>query len=663
MTMKALISIFFLSLSLCIYSQRNTIDSLENQLKRIKGKEYILTLNELANQYGYIDYNKSISLAKEALRLAVISKCNSTKARSYNIIGRAYYISNNLKAADGYYDKGIATAKRYNTPDDIYKALRLKALLYMNGYEEDSVVIKKIFKDYFNTSVAEKKYSDFSEMIKLYSHVYYSKPTEIKELFSYLDQLKSNVKEDSEFLSVIYASEGFLLNQKLDYFKSIEKYNEAIKLTRNISNKVSYLERIGINYFVVREYKESIRFYNDAYKLLETTDFERKKSMSCLIEADFGASYLKLKDYKAGLFYLKKVLDSNNFIQLDKGHVLQNIGVAYFSVDSLDRAAFYFNKAELIFDNLKVNNEKLGLLNCKAELYKRRKQWKLLTQTIEEISKLSNDVKDYYIIYDSYEFLSEYYEDEGNYKLANKYLKKWITANDSISNRELATKMKEFEFKYETEKKEQQIALQQTTIKNKNQLLILAIVAGSIIFVAMLVIFILYRIRNKAYKQLVYQSLENTTNALFVKVVENTEEENTIKIKNGISPLDESIKNQIEISLNKQIDKKVYLESNLILKTLAEKCNTNRSYLSQFINEKHGMNFNTYINMLRINETKLILSDKNNNTPLKELYLRLGFNTYSVFNEAFKKHVGVTPYFYLKTVADLFETPNSNKKQ
>ena len=103
---------------------------------------------------------------------------------------------------------------------------------------------------------------------------------------------------------------------------------------------------------------------------------------------------------------------------------------------------------------------------------------------------------------------------------------------------------------------------------------------------------------------------------------------------------------------------KVYLEPNLLIKTLAEKCETNRSYLSQFINERYNMNFSTFINTLRVNEAKQILSDKNNDIPFKELYLRLGFNTYSVFNEAFKKHVGVTPAFYLKTVKELFDGSN-----
>jgi len=264
---------------------------------------------------------------------------------------------------------------------------------------------------------------------------------------------------------------------------------------------------------------------------------------------------------------------------------------------------------------------------------------------------------------DSYQTLSNYYERSGNYKKSNEYLKKWITANDSINNRELVTIMKEFEFKYENEKKKQQISLQQKIIKQKDRFIDFAVIAGSLISIALLIIFILYRIRNKAYKQLVYQSLENPSNAQLVKIEEDTEEGNTIEIKNVNSILDESLKTQIETSLNKQLAEKVYLEPNLILKTLAEKCDTNRSYLSQFINERYNMNFNTFINTLRIDEAKRILSDKNNSTPLKELYLQLGFNTYSVFNAAFKKHVGVTPNFYQKTVNDLFDASNPNKIQ
>lgn len=209
-----------------------------------------------------------------------------------------------------------------------------------------------------------------------------------------------------------------------------------------------------------------------------------------------------------------------------------------------------------------------------------------------------------------------------------------------------------------TVQKIHQNSIHQNIIKQKDKLIVFVVIAGSFLFAALIIIFILYQIRNKAYKQLVYQSIGVIGNPRFIKNEDNTVEDCGIENKNG--NWNEELKRQIEISLNKQLNIKVYLEPSLILKTLAEKCNTNRSYLSQFINEKYNMNFNTFINELRINEAKLILADKSTQIPLKELYLKLGYQSYSVFNDAFKKHVGVTPAFYLKTINNLYDVSNHN---
>jgi AraC-like DNA-binding protein len=211
----------------------------------------------------------------------------------------------------------------------------------------------------------------------------------------------------------------------------------------------------------------------------------------------------------------------------------------------------------------------------------------------------------------------------------------------------------ELRLKYETDKKEEQICLQQSIIKQKDQFILFSIITGGVILIALIIIFTLYRKKNQAYKLLVYRSLQNANNTpLFVENnYPNEECESEIRCYNSI--LDEELKKQIEISLKDALESKVFVDSSLTLKMLAVKCHTNRSYFSQFIHEQYNMNFNTFINMLRINEAKQMLADNNNDLPLKELYLQLGFNTYSVFNEAFKKHVGVTPAFYLKTIQEL----------
>src|SRR5665647_1709499 len=105
--MKTFINIIFLTVSLSLFSQNTKIDSLQQKLIHTKGNERILVLNDLAYAYGYVDFNKSISLAKEALHLAEVQKYNKVKALSYDILGRAYFISGNYKVAEQYYNECI----------------------------------------------------------------------------------------------------------------------------------------------------------------------------------------------------------------------------------------------------------------------------------------------------------------------------------------------------------------------------------------------------------------------------------------------------------------------------------------------------------------------------------------------------------------------------
>ncbi|MCK9639354.1 MAG: AraC family transcriptional regulator [Prolixibacteraceae bacterium] len=667
MAAKIFISIILLTVSVSLFSQNTKIDSLQQKLTIAKGHERILVLNDLAFAYGYVDTNKSIDFAKEALRLAETLEYNKATALTYDILGRAYFISGDYKAAEEYYNKCLLTANKYGTKDDVYKALRHKTLLYLNGFHNDSTESLPVFKQFVDMTIEKRNYADFLEILKIYIYVFNNQQSTHSLITKYLAELMNRTKSDNEFQAAIYASEGFYFNVRLDFFSAIEKYGQALKLTKEVPFKVNSLERIGSIYFEIRRYKESVKYYDEALLLAKNNEFESKKLLLYLIEADLGASHLQLKDYKTALQSLKNALVNPYFSNRDKATILNNLGVAYLSVDSLDKADLYINEAISIINAIKDADAKLAFLNSKAELLiksravdKKIKSEQLiqLLDIMNEISKLANDVKDYYVIYDSYQLLSDYYGKSGNYKKSNEYLKKWVIVNDSINNREFVNKMSEFRFKYDTEKKEQQINTQQIIIEQKDKLIVLSVIAGSFIFAALLVIFILYRIRNKAYRILVYQSLENTGHAQLVKMTNITDEDDPIVISNSGSALDEELKNQIDISLNKQLDLKVYLEPNLLLKTLAERCDTNRSYLSQFINERYSMNFNTFINMLRINEAKKIISDRNNDIPLKELYLRLGFNTYSVFNEAFKRSVGVTPNFYFKTVNDLFDASN-----
>lgn len=76
-------------------------------------------------------------------------------------------------------------------------------------------------------------------------------------------------------------------------------------------------------------------------------------------------------------------------------------------------------------------------------------------------------------------------------------------------------------------------------------------------------------------------------------------------------------------------EKKPYLNARLRITDLAAGLNTNRNYLSAFINREYGMNFSRFINRCRLAELeKLRNSSRYNGKSNMELVLKAGFGNY-----------------------------------
>lgn len=91
-------------------------------------------------------------------------------------------------------------------------------------------------------------------------------------------------------------------------------------------------------------------------------------------------------------------------------------------------------------------------------------------------------------------------------------------------------------------------------------------------------------------------------------------------------------------------NEKPYLDQNLNIQQVAELLNTNSKYLSQLINQELNETFINLINRYRIEEARILLSDKKNeNLTIEGIGQSAGFKSKSAFNTAFKKHTGTTP--------------------
>lgn len=99
---------------------------------------------------------------------------------------------------------------------------------------------------------------------------------------------------------------------------------------------------------------------------------------------------------------------------------------------------------------------------------------------------------------------------------------------------------------------------------------------------------------------------------------------------------------------NEIIQNRYYCEIGLTIEGLAAKLKIGRTTLSNLINREEGINFNTCINRLRIEESKQLLIS-NPDLPLATIAEQVGYSEQSNFSRQFKQITGETPMVWRKT--------------
>lgn len=89
-----------------------------------------------------------------------------------------------------------------------------------------------------------------------------------------------------------------------------------------------------------------------------------------------------------------------------------------------------------------------------------------------------------------------------------------------------------------------------------------------------------------------------------------------------------------------------YANQDLSLQTLSEKIHVNAVYLGRVFKKETGSSFNDYLNNVRVEKAKELLTTTNYKG--NELYEKVGFSNYNYFYIVFKKITGVKPTEYRK---------------
>jgi AraC-like DNA-binding protein len=178
----------------------------------------------------------------------------------------------------------------------------------------------------------------------------------------------------------------------------------------------------------------------------------------------------------------------------------------------------------------------------------------------------------------------------------------------------------------------------------KQRTLYFAIIIGlTALFVFAFIIYRLQHSKTKVLKVLVAKNLQiiEDERKLNASLQQRAETKKPLRGRND-QEKNELLYSNLQTWL--ETDKR-FTRKDLSLELVAKELNTNREYLSRAISEQN-VRFNDLINKYRIQEVIQILSDKNNRISrysLSAIASEVGFNSNSVFIDAFRKQTGMNP--------------------
>ena len=130
--------------------------------------------------------------------------------------------------------------------------------------------------------------------------------------------------------------------------------------------------------------------------------------------------------------------------------------------------------------------------------------------------------------------------------------------------------------------------------------------------------------------------IENIRNKEIAEEEKAKEEEKPVELHEKLEP-------KIEL----WVAEKKFCRPELTIKKVAEEIGTNYNYLSAHLNRNLGMNFQAWLNTLRVNEGKFLLLSEPR-LSIEEIGTMVGFTQNYNFSKWFKLVTGMTPFQYRK---------------
>ncbi|MBK6833130.1 MAG: tetratricopeptide repeat protein [Bacteroidetes bacterium] len=348
-------------------------------------------------------------------------------------------------------------------------------------------------------------------------------------IYYFSNSLENNIKlKNNKAISKSYNNLGNANYYLGNFTESLSFYLKSLKLSEEIKDSLSFAktsDNIGNVYLKLLQPEKAIPFHESSLKISSALKDSFGMGNSYI---NLGLAFQKQGKSNLNLSYQNKALGifqrlNNNLYQ---GRCYNNIALAYDELNILDTALIYYKKA-LIIQTETGYKQGIALSNYNiGSILIQQKDFVNAFIHLQSAEQIFKEIENKENLKEVYKKLSEAANHIGKYEQAYNYLYLYNNIKDSVLNENVTQQIAELQTKYDTEKKDLQLKLQASELKEQNQKSFYTkiIFSAVIIFILLISLIIYFRIKQKQKIQSEIEKIKQE-NLLKQKEIETKENE------------------------------------------------------------------------------------------------------------------------------------------
>jgi len=445
-----------------LFAQQAEVEQLIEQSKNLQGEEKIQTLTEATRKHYLYNPREGISFGLRTMEMIDSLGLPSLKSGLYNAIGVNYWALASYDSARSYYQMAFQLASQYHDSLQMASLYNRMGLLYesLGIFDSSLYVFGKELEIYRLTGNKEKVCKTLSNIGTIYLN-----RGEFRTAAQYLiEAIAMEEKEPNQAsLPYNYLKLGQIYSETRDFREAQKWFQKGIDLS--LKNKDNVRAAIGYNAIgIVYKHQEkddtSLLYFSKALQVLGDIP---AKSVKLAIYSNIGNAYSNKGKNDEAITYHRQAIELANEIKSPVAIARQKIALGddYFNLKNYPLARTYYE-------------ESLPALTSNKNLSD-------LVAVYQKLIEVNNQLLDY--------------------KNAVHFYQLYNALRDSLNKHELNSALDSLKIMFKTEQtfRENEALKEETELKNKTISLQQIVIAGALLFLILLCIFIyvVYKSRRK----------------------------------------------------------------------------------------------------------------------------------------------------------------------